>query len=330
MSKKQLGAPDEDRASSDQRSGWIGRLRAQPGFRTATIVYILVVALGLGGTVAYASWSRSAPGTISGQAGTAGPVLPANTALIGAQPALQARPGTPSEQVCSPLLTDEQMRPNNYADINFSWSGAAGATQYVVTVKGKNGGFSYDQSRTVSTPAAEFRFGRLPSDQYGKPVGDSSPFYTSYTVRVLPMAGTVPGDPLYFTYKYEHYNASNCFWSESTGASPIGSAAPVVCADPTTVHGNGGYSDLKISWAGSAGATSYSVTMTNADRSYGGETSVTGTNAAFRIMRPQPEKDNVPYFATYTVRVQPMKGAVAGDPVYLQGYQFYAWGQKCG
>ena len=86
---------------------------------------------------------------------------------------------------------------------------------------------------------------------------------------------------------------------------------------------------MRVQWSASSGATGYSVTMHNADRTYGGEISVTGTSASFRIMRPSPESGDAPYFATYSVRVQPMNGARAGDPVYLQGYQFYTWGQKC-
>jgi hypothetical protein len=315
----------ESRAKPGQRLGALGWVRAQPGFRTAVIAFVLTVVLGIGGTAAYAYWSQSAAIAITA---TTRSDLPANTTLVGAQPAFQARPGTPTGYTCKPLLDYEKMRPNNYADIRFSWGGAAGATSYVITVKGKNGTFTYDQSQTVATAAADFRFGRI-ADQNGKPGTGPSLFYTKYTVRVMPMAGAVPGDPLYFTYEYEHYNTSNCYWSEPTGASPVGSVAPLVCSTPVTVGGAAGYSDLKMSWTGASGATGYSVTMVNGDRSYGGELLSTGTSASFRIMRPQPESGEAPYFATYSVRVQPMNGSLAGDPVYLQGYQFYSWGQKC-
>ncbi|GAA3289555.1 hypothetical protein ACFFON_16050 [Arthrobacter citreus] len=331
MTEKQLGAAPGEQGSPEAgtKPGWYGRLRTQPGFRTAVVAFVLTVVLGIGGTAAYAYWSQSTSTAITGTTRPEQPpvpppsTLPANTAGLTAKPALAARPGTPSGPACAALLSDEEMRSQDFADVRFSWAGAASATSYVITVKGTNG-FSYDQTQTVKTKTADFRFGRLKSDQYGKPVGTSSPFYTKYTVRVMPMAGTVPGDPLYFTYEYEHYNSSNCYWSEPTGNAPVGSAAPLVCAAPVTVRGAGGYSDLPVSWARSSGATSYSVTMVNADRSYGGELSVTGTQAAFRVMRPLPENDAAPYFARYTVRVQPMIGAAAGDPLYLT----YQWGKN--
>lgn len=60
MSKKQLGAAPEDETSpeAEKRSGWFGRLRAQPGFRTAAVAFVLTVVLGIGSTVAYAYWGQ--------------------------------------------------------------------------------------------------------------------------------------------------------------------------------------------------------------------------------------------------------------------------------
>ena len=302
------------------------RLRALPGFRTAGVAFVLTVALGIGGTIAYAYWSQSMTVSITG---TTRSELPPNTTFAGVQPAVAARPAAPATYACKPLLDYEKMRPNDYADIRFTWAGASGASSYVVTVKSQNGSYPYDKTQTVSAAAADFRFDRLADMSNGQPSTAPSPFYTKYIVRVMPMSGGIPGDPLYFTYQYEHYNSSNCYWSEPTGAAPLGSAAPITCPAAVTVGGTGGYSDVTVGWTSSSGATSYSVTMMNADRSYGGEVSVTGTSTSFRIMRPSPESDNAPYFATYSVRVQPMKGSQAGDPVYLKGYQFYTWGQKC-
>lgn len=60
MSEKQLGAaPGEENARDvGRRVGWFGRLRAQPGFRTASIAFVLTVVLGIGSTAAYAYWSQ--------------------------------------------------------------------------------------------------------------------------------------------------------------------------------------------------------------------------------------------------------------------------------
>lgn len=65
MSKKQLGAASEHDPTSAGGSGWFARLRRQPGFRTATIAFVLTVTLGIGGTAAYAYWSQSVQATIS-------------------------------------------------------------------------------------------------------------------------------------------------------------------------------------------------------------------------------------------------------------------------
>lgn len=60
MSEKQLGAAPGDETSPEagRRSGWFGRLRAQPGFRTAAVAFVLTVVLGIGSTVAYAYWGQ--------------------------------------------------------------------------------------------------------------------------------------------------------------------------------------------------------------------------------------------------------------------------------
>lgn len=70
MSKKQLGAAQGgEKDSQSARPGWVSRLRAQPGFRTAVIAFILTVVLGVGGTAAYAWWSVTQPIPISGSTG---------------------------------------------------------------------------------------------------------------------------------------------------------------------------------------------------------------------------------------------------------------------
>ena len=78
MSRKtQQGAAVGADAGTDTRPGPFSRLRAQPGFRTAAVVFVLTVVLGLGGPAAYAYWSQSTAVTISGK--TAPPVTPVPT-----------------------------------------------------------------------------------------------------------------------------------------------------------------------------------------------------------------------------------------------------------
>ncbi|MCC3272983.1 hypothetical protein MUK71_05250 [Arthrobacter zhangbolii] len=66
MSRKtQQGAAEHSKTGDGTRPGVFGRLRRQPGFRTAVIAFIVTVVLGLGGTAAYAYWSASTAATIT-------------------------------------------------------------------------------------------------------------------------------------------------------------------------------------------------------------------------------------------------------------------------
>ena len=66
MSRKaQQGTAEHPADLSGAPSGRFGRLRALPGFRTATVAFILTVVLGIGGTAAYAYWQVSTTATIS-------------------------------------------------------------------------------------------------------------------------------------------------------------------------------------------------------------------------------------------------------------------------
>ena len=74
MSKKQLGAVEGVENECEAGLSWFRRLRAQPGFRTATLVFALTVVLGIGSTAAYAYWSQTAQVQIAGT--TVRPPLP--------------------------------------------------------------------------------------------------------------------------------------------------------------------------------------------------------------------------------------------------------------
>ncbi|MET4059060.1 hypothetical protein ABIB35_000589 [Arthrobacter sp. UYP6] len=286
------------------------------------MAFVLTLVLGAGSTIAYAYWSQSTPVAISG---TTRSEVPAGTSPVTVNPALAPRPATPSEPTCAAVLSDLEMRPNSFADVRFSWAAGAAATSYVITVK--SAAAKYDQTQTVNATQANFRFGRLPSDRNGKPVGSSSPFYTKYTVRVMPMNGTVAGDPLYFTYEYEHYKSNNCYYSDPTGAAPLGDIQ-LACSLPPFDSGTD-YVQARFTWSGSSGAKNYLVTMTAQNGSgYGGEQVVTADSAAFSVLLPKPAAGNAPYYGRYTIRVQPMKGVVAGDPRYLT-YQLGANSHEC-
>lgn len=286
------------------------------------MAFVLTVVLGAGSTIAYAYWSQSTPVAISG---TTRSEVPAGTSPVTANPVLAPRPGTPAGATCAAVLSELEMRPNNFADIKFSWAAGAAATSYVVTVR--SAAANYDQTQTVNAAQANFRFGRLPSDQNGKPVGSASPFYTKYTVRVMPMNGTVAGDPLYFTYAYEHYSSTNCYYSDSAGAAPLGDIK-LTCALPP-FDSTADYAQARFTWSGSSGAKNYLVTMTAQNGSgYGGEQVVTAGTAAFSVLMPKPVPGGAPYLGPYTLRVQPLNGTLAGDPRYLT-YQLGSNSHQC-
>lgn len=298
-----------------------GRLRAQPGYRTAILAFVLTVILGVGSTVAYAYWNQSTTITVTGSTRSD---LPANTTLVGAQPVFQSRPGKPAYDSCKPTFG------STYTDMTFVWKAAERAKSYLVTVKSTNSGYPFadmntkTDTQTVSAASASFRFPRL----------DSQPD-TRYVVRVMPMSGATPGDPLYFTFLYG--KDTNTCWGSADFADfgklpggspfpPLGSAGEVQCA-PFVGTGAGGYSDIGLSWATAGKATSYSVRILN-PAGYGAETSVSTTSTTFRVPRVAPESNGELYFGQYIVRVQPMNGVVAGDPVYWT-YQLGQGSRQC-
>ncbi|MFZ3417175.1 hypothetical protein [Arthrobacter sp. 3Tela_A] len=79
MNRKQRGAATEGDVTGAER-GWFGRLRAQPGFRTAFVAFCLTVILGVGAPAAYALWSSSVRGMVTVQ--TVKPPLPVITGSV--------------------------------------------------------------------------------------------------------------------------------------------------------------------------------------------------------------------------------------------------------
>ena len=306
-------SPHPEKPQINQKSGWFARFRAQPGFKTAVVAFFLAVALGIGAPAAYALWSSSA--SLNLQVRTAappGPALPPGTSLISAQPAYADRPGPATGLTCGWLQSKMQMINNSHTDTRFSWSPAAGATSYVVSVRNNTGTFAYDQSQTVSTPEAVFRFKRQLSESNGDPKPGATPFYSDYALRILPMKNGVPGDPYYRTYQNNHHNGTICHGGDAGSASPTGSIAALTCS-ALPWGTSTAYSELVLSWPRAANATSYSVSIISITGNAGAESTVTGTTAAFRIA-PKPGAGS-PFIGDYTVRVQPMNGTVAGDPV---------------
>ena len=289
------------------------------------MAFFLAVALGIGAPAAYALWSASTSLTLQVRtAAPPGPVLPPGTSLISERPAYADRPGPVSSLTCAPLLTHQQMMPNNYADVRFSWPAATGATSYVISIRNNTGTYTYDRTQTVTATTAVFQFQRQKSKDNGDAQAGSTPFYSLYSVRILPMKNGVSGDPLYRTYQYEHHNGSNCHEGDSGTASPTGSILPLTCA-PSTWNNGLAYTELNLSWPRAANATSYAVTVRSNTGTAGVEATVTGNTAAIRM---DPKPAGAQFLGKYTVRIQPMNGAAAGDPVY-RTYQLGQNSHEC-
>ena len=129
MSRKQLGAAPDAESAPGEHVGWFARLRAQPGFRTAAVAFVLTVALGVGGPAAYAVWSQSTSGKITGTINTGG------SARIQSVP--EPEPSTPapspssarstSSPASDPAISAPAVAPSASASVPGAAPGAASA-----------------------------------------------------------------------------------------------------------------------------------------------------------------------------------------------------------
>ena len=331
---------ENEQVGQPRKKNAFQRFRELPGSRIAAAAFAVTVVLGLGVPAAWALWSQQGTAVMAVTAGKPVPTVPApqptpvptqpsvppGTIVNQADPVFAARPGKPAPGTCT-AATGTQL-----TDTTFTWTGSGPVTHYVISVTSTNPAYAYAQSQTVPAAAATFRFDRSAVDQYGKPVSNPTPYYTDYRVRVMPMNGSVAGDPLYWTYKYEHYNVTNCYWADphaaaAPNAAPLGKINPLACTLPELVRGRDGYAELVLNWAASSGASSYDVTIKSANGRYGAQATQPGVQARFRTSLAQPG-GSTQHFSQYSVRVQPMNGTPAGDPVYLT-YQLGANSHEC-
>ncbi|WP_104091136.1 hypothetical protein [Arthrobacter sp. GMC3] len=303
---------------------WLRRLRQMPGFTVAAAAFVLVVTMGAGG-VAMANWNQSATATIDITAGAAPAPSPTPTPTptptpppadgrnIVANPVIATRPSKlNAENVsCGALGSSGQFR--------FDWDrDPANGISYVVSLSSSDSGYGTPQTQTVTKNTVTFRFDRTPAA------------YGNYIIRIQPMNGTVAGDPVYRTFKHSEQLTANCFFASGDGQSPLGafafSTAPVAPAPNDNI--------LILNWAAAPKATSYVVSIKSKTSSYGAEftTSTLGATLVFPP-RVRNEWGNVTnsgdYFGQYLLRVIPMNGGQAGDPIYkvvqYQANDFTIW-----
>ena len=320
--------PTEHREPPKRRGFW-NRFRAMPGSSAALVAFVLTITLGVGGTAAYAWWSQQGNARITATAGAPKPV-PTTPAPTPTTPA--PTPTTPAPGGVNPILPNiktawagktadptctrvvNKSTPESVS-IEFSWPNISTATSYVVSVKSKTTGYTYTQPiQEVGSPRATFVF---PENK----AAANAAFYTDYLVRIMPMKGSVGGDPTYRTFQHRSNETNNCYYGDMVN-SPIG-ITPLTC----TIAGlnNSPTADLKLQWAAAAGASSYRVSVRpgNAPSGYGADLVTAGTSTEFRF-------DTKAHAGKYVVRVQPMNGNVAGDPSYVTYQLNGPWSHSCG
>ncbi len=142
MNRKQRGAATDRQFIQDER-GWFGRLRSQPGFRTAFVAFCLTVILGIGAPAAYALWTASVNGVVSVK--TIQPPLP----VIG-------------KPIC-----------NDRTPTTVSWNAPpdlpAGAVYLVSVTKSNNDSYVYAQSTTEFIPSQDGDLTRWTGGSLGDP-----------------------------------------------------------------------------------------------------------------------------------------------------------------
>ncbi|GAA4656729.1 hypothetical protein [Arthrobacter cryoconiti] len=303
---------DSGGARPKASKGRLGRLRSLPGFTVAATTFVLVVLLS-GGGMAVAQWQQSATATITVTAGAAAVVPPSGPNVV-ANPAIATRPSVqdPERVRCQSVLPQETLAKATSADIKFTWTAPATVTSYTVSLDFIGTGYTYSQTQVVNSAVAIFKLQRTQAA------------FGNYALRIQPMNGAAAGDAIYRTYQNASQRSDNCFYLSPDGRSPLGtpviSTTGMVKGDTTA--------SLPITWTAASGATSYVVTLTPKSRplsTYGLEATVSGPE--FTLIFPRAPSDRfgnpanwvdiwATYYGDYTLRIQPMNGSVAGDPVY--------------
>lgn len=345
--------PNEQPDPAQPKPGVLQRFRRLPGSRTAAAAFVLTVALGIGGPAAYAWWSQQGSAAITVTAGaptppaptppaptptptptppapTPTPTVPPGPPVIGPNPVLAGWPGKAAGATCTPLKDVPSLKQDTKADTRFAWNApvrGTAPTGYVVRVTSSNPAFAYDQVQNVTAANATFTFPRSLSDPVsGNATAPSTPYYTTYTVRVIPMNGAVAGDPLYWTYKYEHWKLNNCYdeRGQGPGLGTVGNMVLACPAAPPRVQWVNGYSTVTLSWQPVQNATSYRVTIISSGRTtvYGVDTLSGSVKTDLRLPRDPGA------YGQYIVRVQPVGATGSGDPAYLT-YQLGEYSQEC-
>lgn len=263
-----------------------GSIRDLPGFTAAAVAFVMVVLLG-GGGVAVAKWSQTAQ---VGYTITAGAAKTTGTQNIVRNPIVAMRPNG----IITNFFTCNLVNSADSKIITprFIWrnNGSTGTSHYIVTLRSVAGTI-VSQTQVIphsgsQNSEAVFSVGVAAAQ------GD-------YILRIQPMNGDVAGDASYRTVKLRGQLSPTCGSATAQGPSPLG---------PFTVSTTTNSRVLGLSWSGSS-ATSYKVTIRANNSTYGVEFTTSSLRADVAFPDAAP-------WDSYTLRIQPMDGNVAGDPVY--------------
>lgn len=310
--------PRQEPGNSATRA--LGKLRKLPGFTAAAVAFLLIVLLG-GGGAAMAKWNQSATATIAITAGAAPApsptpapspsptpsptptptTPPSSQGNIVANPVIAARPALmdPTKVVCDATGNSGKYTANWPAD-------ASGNISYVVSVSISDKNYGSPQSQNVSANKASFN------------LGNTDAAYGFYILRIQPMNGAVAGDPIYRTIQHEK-QTQQCGYASPNDRSPLGSFS----VNAVTASSEKTNNVLNVSWTALAKGTDYKVSIVSVDTasSFGAEFTTRSTGAtltfpAYKLDGSGNPTNGGAYNGEYLMRVIPMNGTLAGDPVY--------------
>ncbi|MET4002768.1 hypothetical protein ABIB48_001484 [Arthrobacter sp. UYCu511] len=317
------------------------RVSKLPGMRVAGVAFVLTLGLGAGG-IAVANWNQSATATIDITAGAAPAPSPTPSAVPSVSPTPSALPSAPSQPpavddgtgtiVVNPAIrtlpamvdagTMSCESSGSSGRVDVSWEGKRTSNiSYMVTLKSQTSQTVFLQTQTVTAKNAIFTLGNTNSS------------YGIYLLRIQPVntATGAVGDPSYRTMRYFGKNNFGCDYGAANIQPPLG--ALVLRSEPPASRPNDNV--LKLSWTPSE-ATSYVVTLvlSGSTPKYGTEFTTSNLGATL-IFPPRSYNQagtsvsNAAFFGQYSLRILPMNGSQAGDPVYKTvqygQYNFSVW-----
>ncbi|WP_269938282.1 hypothetical protein [Arthrobacter sp. HY1533] len=305
----------------------------------AAVVFVLIVLLGVGG-IAIANWNQSATVAIAVTAGAAAPTSPppttappttnppttapptAGSGIISTVFSIAPRPG----KVVVDTVTCEPHASNGR--FNISWPKVSpAADSYTVSIKSQT-------SKTAFQSTVDVRPTTNPLVSTTFDIGNQPEQFGLYLLRIQGIKSGAAGDPIYRTLNYSAKGKGACQWGASDGLPPLGAfsvdAGPQRQTANADANLNPNANRVNLGFVGAAEATEFvvSVESLSSTSSYGAEykANAGGSTLIFplRTIQGYEPAASAAFYGQYKVRIIPMNGQVAGDPVY-KTVQYQQW-----